>query len=121
MSGNPRSMLCGHPESAVVQADEGTAYCGDCAMEASRSVDYDALAHEVQEHLDWSGAPSSTCNAFDALEAELTRLRRVEEAARDYLTITTYDQDPRTWNGSVLGACEALSEALASNVAEVPE
>lgn len=27
-------MLCGHPESAVIQADEGTAFCGECTKES---------------------------------------------------------------------------------------
>ena len=37
---------------------------------------------------------------------------RLEAAARDYLTITTYDQGPRTWNATLLDACERLSAAL---------
>jgi len=28
------AMVCGHPQSAVVQADEGTAWCSECEKEA---------------------------------------------------------------------------------------
>lgn len=29
---------CGHPVSSVVSSDEGTCYCGDCAMEEGHDV-----------------------------------------------------------------------------------
>jgi hypothetical protein len=32
----PDVMPCGHPQSAVVQADEGTAYCSLCEESAQR-------------------------------------------------------------------------------------
>ena len=31
---NLKIQPCGHPASAVVQADEGTAYCGACVRES---------------------------------------------------------------------------------------
>ena len=31
LSASPPPLPCGHPESSVVSADEGTAYCGECA------------------------------------------------------------------------------------------
>ncbi len=86
-----KGLPCGHPLSAVVQADEGTAWCAICG-EPERDDDYAFYADRDKDEPD------------DALvDALRKRVQQLEKFAR-YVESQTYDDDLRT------RASEALEE-----------
>jgi hypothetical protein len=73
------------------------------------------LLDSIERH-DWDaqyGPDSWATEMREAKQAAEREVARLRAAASAYLTLTTYDQDPRTWNAAVFAACEELSAALA--------
>lgn len=94
---NPESMQpCGHPVSAVVSSDEGTAYCGMCAQEPTCGIAGCVGKHYPQDHnaiFDTSTDDQSrslfhslqdVIRERDALRAELEHVRRERNTIHDW-------------------------------------
>lgn len=90
------TQLCGHPVSAVVSSDEGTAYCATCAQEPTCGIAGCVGKHYPQDHnaiFDTSTDDQSrslfhslqdAIRERDALRAELERVRGERNTIHDW-------------------------------------